>query len=122
MIPFREKNNALIKIYTLAEKFITRSNDLMNKLQHFFQLYLDQCVILASKSTTPPVKSLYLSRKIYHAFERINFSIYQLQFDHQLLDCHNQYISSKKYNTSAKSIQEDIALERFHLSIFVASH
>jgi len=29
---------------------------------------------------------------------------YQLQLDHQLLNRHNQYISSKKYNASNKSV------------------
>ena len=34
MILLREKNNALIKIYISAEKYITHSNDSTNKLQH----------------------------------------------------------------------------------------
>jgi len=34
MISFREKNNALIKIYISAEKYITLSDDSTNKLQH----------------------------------------------------------------------------------------
>ena len=72
------------------------------------------------------VKSLYLSRK---KISRSNDSRNKLQhlsitISSTLLDCHNQYISGKKSRikayASAKS-REDVALERFHLSIFVCA-